>query len=126
MVVQFNGVEIFPHAVVRERRGASGWEVLRRAGMAPPAAGTMLLGALEAGLVLTGRLRATSRTDLYEQIGAALEAGPPTAPAELVLGGKSAGVFSLVRVEPEGVVDCGRECSLAFTAVFGNPSVSEV
>ena len=120
MEVVFKGVVLFPGAVVRRLPGRIGLELLARAGLTPPEPGSMLLGAAERRVVLSGRLIGGSGEGVLAQLDAAAELiGDPPGAGELVVGGVSMGELYLLGVRLVGPIDNGQAFSAAFEAVLG-------
>ncbi len=120
MAVTFGGVAIFGVSVLRTLLEPRGALVVPKLALGSREPGTDLIGPLEVGVVIRGRLLASTTADLEQRLGQVrLRLAPDWPPATLVdTLGRTHHDMEFVRLVLAGPMDRGRMVSVGLEARF--------
>lgn len=116
----FNSEPVFVSSPLQVSVEPKGMQLVSRRALGVPGAGSVIVGSLESGIVVTGRLQAGTLAQLLDEISAVnLTLGDSTEPGQLVDdAGRVFDNITFVRFEQTGPIVYGRVVSVPFRARF--------
>lgn len=119
-MITFNAAPLFGNAPVRTLREPRGEQLTPRIALGLTSGGSVAAGEFDFGITFSGRLITDTPSQMHDMLESITSRiSSPPARRELVdEQGNSWPNMSFVRFELLGPMECGRVCSLPFTAKF--------